>query len=88
MTPMGPGPEYLLINIQGLQHGAAVAATAEIIIESGVQGAVSKHLRWTWAVVRITDQCTVHHTRVKLPLFMLCSDTTVVTVSQISRLIE
>ena len=87
MTPVGPGQEYLLINIQGLPYVTAVATT-ELIIEAADQEAVSKHLKWTWAEVRITDQCAVHHTRVKLPLLMLCSDTAVITVPQISHLIE
>lgn len=81
---MGPGQGYLLKNIRGLQYVTSVVTTIELIIEVGDQEAVSKHLKWTWAEVRVSDQCAVHHTRVKLSLLMLCSDDTVITMSQIS----
>ena len=88
MTPTGPGQEYLLINVWGLQYVTVVATTTELIIEAGDREAASKHLKWAWAEVRITDRRAVHHTRVKLPLLMLYSDTAVIIVPQISHLIE
>lgn len=55
--------------------------------KTGVQDAVSKRFKLTWAEKHITDH-TVNHTRVKLPWFLLCSDTVVITESQIGSLME
>lgn len=85
---MGPGQDYLLKNIQDLQYVTSVVTTVELIIEAGDQEAVSKHLKRTWAEVHVSDQCAVHHTRVKLPLLMLYSNATVITMPQISCLIQ
>lgn len=61
----------MLKSIQCLQEITTVVTKMELIIEAGDQEDVSKHLKWTWAEVHVSDQCAVHHTRVKLSLLIL-----------------
>lgn len=74
--------ELFVEKYSGSAYVTSVVTTTELIIEAGDQEDVSKHLKWTWVEVHVSDQCAVHHTRVKLSLLMLCSDATVITMPQ------